>query len=313
MNMNPTAIRTIYKAFGLTIASDIALPELLRETDQACEADVYIEKADLTHAWNKRNGSDDYYAFESGEFMLNIDGTGIYSVRGGNRISFSPAAGAGETAVRLYLLGTCMGALLFQRKLLPLHGSAVVINGKAYAFVGDSGAGKSTLAAAFLRLGYPLLTDDVIAVTLDRDRVPLVIPAYPQQKLWQESLDRLGMQSDQYLPLYETKYAIPVASKFCKEPVPLAGIFELAKTDKEAMELRHLQGLDRLPILRYHTYRAFLIAHLGLEHWHFSTSVSVLDRVSLYQLHRPAAGFTMDDLVSRILNTVDEDAKISHG
>ena len=72
-------------------------------------------------------------------------------MRGGNRISFSPAAGAEETAVRLYLLGTCMGALLFQRKLLPLHGSAVVINGKAYAFVGDSGAGKSTLAAAFLK------------------------------------------------------------------------------------------------------------------------------------------------------------------
>ena len=38
-----------------------------------------------------------------------------------------------------------MGALLMQRKILPLHGSAIAIDGKAYAFVGDSGAGKSTL------------------------------------------------------------------------------------------------------------------------------------------------------------------------
>ena len=48
MNMNPAADTDVYKAFGLTIASDIALPELLRETDQACDADVYIERADLS-------------------------------------------------------------------------------------------------------------------------------------------------------------------------------------------------------------------------------------------------------------------------
>ena len=50
-------------------------------------------------------------------------------------------------------LGTCMGALLMQRKIFPFHGSAIAINGKAYAIVGDSGAGKSTLASAFLKKG----------------------------------------------------------------------------------------------------------------------------------------------------------------
>ena len=60
------------------------------------------------------------------------------------------------------------GALLMQRKILPLHGSAVAIDGKAYAIVGDSGAGKSTLASAFLNKGYQLLSDDVIAVSLSQ-------------------------------------------------------------------------------------------------------------------------------------------------
>ena len=73
---------------------------------------------------------------------------------------------ADEDKIRLYILGTCMGALLMQRKILPLHGSAIAIDGKAYAFVGDSGAGKSTLASAFLSKGYKLLSDDVIAVSL---------------------------------------------------------------------------------------------------------------------------------------------------
>ena len=61
-----------------------------------------------------------------------------------------------------------MGAILMQRKILPLHGSAIAIDGKAYAIVGDSGAGKSTLASAFLNKGYQLLSDDVIAVSLSK-------------------------------------------------------------------------------------------------------------------------------------------------
>ncbi|SDX12464.1 aldolase [Paenibacillus sp. CF384] len=313
--MNPAVKRTIYRAFGLTIASELALPELLRDADQTCEAEVYIDKDDLNQAWKERSGidSDDYYALDGDDFMLNIEGTAIYRVGGGNRITVSPNIGAEDTVVRLYLLGTCMGVLLFQRKLMPLHGSAVVINGKAYAFVGDSGAGKSTLAAAFLKRGYPLLTDDVIAVTFDRDRIPVVIPSYPQQKLWQESIDKLGMQSDRYLPLYETKYAIPAASMFCEEPVPLAGIFELVKTDRSGTELRHLQGLERLPTVRYHTYRHFLIPQLGLDQWHFSASVAIVDRINMYQLCRSASGFTVHDLVSRILNTVEDGIRISQG
>ena len=41
-----------------------------------------------------------------------------------------------------------------EKDILPLHGSAVAINGKAYAFMGNSGAGKSTLASALINQGY---------------------------------------------------------------------------------------------------------------------------------------------------------------
>lgn len=42
-----------------------------------------------------------------------------------------------------------MGAILFQKKILPVHGSAIDIDEKAYGFIGDSGEGKSILASAF--------------------------------------------------------------------------------------------------------------------------------------------------------------------
>ena len=113
----------------------------------------------------------------------------------------------------------------------------VAIDGKAYAFVGDSGAGKSTLASAFLNKGYQLLSDDVIAVSLSQDEhIPFVTPSYPQQKLWQESLNDFGMETSQLSIRFidrETKYCVPVSSKFFSEPLPLSRIFELVKTEDE--------------------------------------------------------------------------------
>lgn len=90
----------------------------------------------------------------------------------GKRIVVCPQPGADEKKVRLFILGTCMAVIMMQRGILPLHGSAVVIDGWAYAFVGHSGAGKSTLSAALASRGYPLLTDDVVALTWDAGEEP---------------------------------------------------------------------------------------------------------------------------------------------
>ena len=97
--------------------------------------------------------------------MFQIPDIATFLIQDGKTISFLPLKGYDEDIIRIYLLGTCMGSLLMQRKVYPLHGSAVVIDGKAYAFVGESGAGKSTLALTFLNHGYQLLSDDVIAVS----------------------------------------------------------------------------------------------------------------------------------------------------
>src|SRR5690625_2580817 len=151
--------------------------------------------------------------------MFQIEAVAIYLVKNGNEIFVSPFADAEVDQIRLYILGTCMGAILLQRRILPLHGSAVAIDGKAYAVVGNSGAGKSTLASAFLNRGYQLLSDDVIPVTLSDEGIPIVTPAYPQQKLWLKSLERFGMSSDHLRPIIgrETKFAVPVSTQFVKE------------------------------------------------------------------------------------------------
>jgi hypothetical protein len=57
------------------------------------------------------------------------------------------------------------------QELEVLHASAVALSGRAIAFLGPSGAGKTTLATRLLARGARLLTDDVLAVALDRGAV----------------------------------------------------------------------------------------------------------------------------------------------
>ncbi|KAB7708157.1 aldolase [Bacillus aerolatus] len=310
--MLSTLNKVVYKAFGLNVTSEIPLPELPEITDKGKGIDIVIELADLTDLWNELAEPNRYFIVKENSVLFQIPNTATYYIENGEKIIVSPMNGSNEGHVRLYILGTCMGALLLQRKTLPLHGSAIAINGKAYAIVGDSGAGKSTLASAFLNKGYQLLSDDVIPVSLTSDNIPIVTPAYPQQKLWQESLDAFGMEANEYRPIFdrETKFAIPVTSQFAAKSLPLAGVFELVKADTNEIVINPISSLQRLHTLFYHTYRNFLIARLGLMEWHFQMTAKIANKIQVYQLQRPINRFTANDLTSLILKTINKGVEV---
>ncbi|MFN7250072.1 MAG: aldolase [Anaerobacillus sp.] len=304
---------SFYQAFGLNILSELVLPELSLIADEQKICDIEIIKADLKNMWEELSeGTEDYFLYQKNLIMFRMPGTAIFSIENGNTIYVSPFEEAQEGHIRLYLLGTCMGAILMQRKILPLHGSAVAINGKVYAIVGDSGAGKSTLASAFLSRGYQLLSDDVIPVSFNEVNIPIVTPAYPQQKLWIESLDAFGMQSDLYRPIIdrETKFAIPVSDHFVNEALPLAGIIELTKTESSEIDIKPIKDLQRFHTLYYHTYRNFFISPLGLMEWHFNTSAKMLNKLEMYQIKRPISKFTAHDLTEVILSTITKEVSV---
>ncbi|MED4209314.1 aldolase [Priestia megaterium] len=306
--MIDTVEKTTYKAFGLTVSSELPLPELTQVNIGDEAADVVMEKSDLFTLWSEKLISNEDSIIQENLVVFYIPKTAIFLIENGNKILFSPMEGAQEDELRLYILGTCMGTVLLHRKILPLHGSAIAIDGKVYAIVGESGAGKSTLASAFLKRGYQLLSDDVIPVAVTDENVPVVIPAYPQQKLWIESLNEFEMESSDYQPIIdrETKFAIPVQSQFADEPLPLAGVFELVKTDQDEIELHSIQKLERFYTLFTHTYRNFFVQKSGLMDWHFSTLAKIVNKIELYQLRRPTSRFTAHDLTDLILTTLNK-------
>ncbi len=101
-----------------------------------------------------------------------------------------------------YLLGPVFGLLLRLQGRVCLHASAVEINGESVVFVGCEGAGKSTTAAAFARLGSPVLSDDIVVLHEEQGRFH-VLPAYPRVNLWPSSV-KLLYGSENALPLIAT-------------------------------------------------------------------------------------------------------------
>ncbi|UOR13776.1 phosphoenolpyruvate carboxykinase (ATP) [Halobacillus amylolyticus] len=310
--MVDTLKRTAYKAFGFRVTSELPLPELPADEMKSDKLEISIEQADLTRLWEKKSKPNRHFVIEQDLCMFKVPNLAIFLIEEGSKITFSPLDNAREDQLRLYILGTCMGAVLVQRKILPLHGSAIAINGKAYAIVGDSGAGKSTLASVFLKKGYPLLSDDVIPVTLSEEDIPIVTPAYPQQKLWVESLNEFGMESHHYKPIIdrENKFAIPVLDQFASKRLPLAGVFELVKTNEDGTVIHPIENLHKLHTLFNHTYRNFMIGRSGLMDWHFNTSAKILSQIDLYQLRRPVSHFTAHELTDLILSTLKIEEKM---
>lgn len=300
-------LKTYYKAFGLQIESEYALPEL-SVSKQSEMVDVKIEMKDLTSVWLQHQ-KESNLVIDNRNVMFQIANTATYFVKDGKTIIVSPADGADERKVRLFILGTCMGIILMQRNILPLHGSAVSINGYVYAIVGESGAGKSTLASALIKKGYPLLSDDVIAVSLDEDNFPIVTPSYPQQKLWQESLDHFGMNSDELSPIFarETKFSVPVHRYFQPQAQRLMGVFELTIKDHGPVEWKTVNSLDRFRLLGEHTYRQYLLEHLGLLEWHFKMMSEIIKKVTLFRISRPTDSFTAHTITNLIENIVKKE------
>jgi ABC-type dipeptide/oligopeptide/nickel transport system ATPase component len=103
----------------------------------------------------------------------------------------------------------------------------------AIALVGPSGSGKSSTAAAFARLGYPVLTDDKVAIMQMNDCFQ-VEPAYPSVRLWSDSVSSLFGSEDalpRIAPNWDKRF-LDLNSpgfQFQSDPLPLAAIYFLGE------------------------------------------------------------------------------------
>lgn len=287
-----------YQAFGLIICSDLELPELM-PAEGVPEANIifgHVSDRIPLPTFRTRN-----YTASRDRFFFKVDGIGKYYVENGSVIVVEPEPTANPHLLRLYLLGTAMGALLLQRRTLPIHGSAVEINGLCFIFSGISGAGKSTLASALREKGCRLLTDDVAAVKFDEAGLPWVQPGYPLQRLWKDSLEKTGAKAGNVVLMHKKeKYMFRVDDAFFHKQLRLAALCELVPEDVESVHFIELFGSEKLKVVIRNTYRSAFINVFGLMELNFRQCMSVANACRVFRMTRPAGRYTIERQVEII-------------
>ncbi|HEU5022550.1 MAG TPA: hypothetical protein VFT60_11685 [Bryobacteraceae bacterium] len=180
-------------------------------------------------------------------------------IRDGKSIEFE-ANPAQDPIATLHILGSCTGALLFQRGLIPLHGNTTESKYGVAMFAGKIGAGKSATSMAMLARGHRLVADDISAVSVDAGQdqaAPSVLPGFPRLKLWRASLQHFDRNPAQFQRLRPglDKFHVPVSDQFLGEPQPLRAIYILQPGDTTEVRVRNLSGLAKLEALRPHLYK----------------------------------------------------------
>jgi hypothetical protein len=176
-----------------------------------------------------------------------------------------------ETDQQALGFGLAGPILLFVRHVRGspgLHASALVIGEDAIAFLGPQRSGKSTLAAALLRVGATLLTDDALPLAVRDDGI-CGYPGLPFMKLWRETAHHtlnLGDDLPRLVPgvdkrLLELEGRFPVAP----EPATLRALYVLnrydpVRTGRSDIALEPLTQKEALLALLAHTFgRAYLL------------------------------------------------------
>ena len=290
-----------YKAYQLNIHAEFPIPEFSRG-DETANADVIIRLGSVPDALENVTGKGVLYQATADRFLFKMDEVGSYLTQNGNEIIVAPASSSLESDVRVFLLGSCLGALLHQRGLLVLHAGAIHTEKGAVLFTGPSGSGKSTILGEMMRRGYKMMVDDVCAVNLDGAGHPQVLPGYPRTRLWRDAAQKLeqdigGMERTR--PTME-KYERQASEQYWDQPARLHRIYLLTASNKDELKLDQVPRIRTFNIVTHNTYRKQFLDGLEMRASHFNLAAAAARQTAVVHVTRPSHPFRLTELADLI-------------
>lgn len=300
-----------YRVYGLTLQSPLCLP-CPRATSRV-RPDVRLRAGSATRfvraraecaparnprAWFRCG------RLRDGTTYLRWDGLFEFLIsRDGRRILYHRHKQATLESFTVYLVGQVLSFSFLSFGTDPLHGTSVVVDGEAVALLGDCGYGKSTLAAALLARGFPIVTDDLIALE-QRDTRWVVHPGIPRIKLFHSVARRVLGSSLGGTPMNNgtSKLVIPLkARQTVPQAMPLKAVYVLSDVGRRralgpaGVRIEHLSGreafleviraafnllvLERTRVAGQFAFAARLVADVPVRRLTYPRNLSLLPAV----------------------------------
>lgn len=284
-----------YHAFGLNISSEIELPGMLEAPDDEVDVKISLEELIIPSTPDGPN-----YFLDQEDVYLWWDDIGKVRINDGKEITVDLIAG--ENQMIPFLLGPVMAFLLHQRGFLVLHGSSVKINHGAIAFLGYRTFGKSTTAINLYKRGYPLITDDILAIKFDKKGKALVYPGYMHVRLSHDSFHNVKDTTDILTPIRTIagKQFCDTSHGFSPEPLDLKRIYILDKSDRTGITT--LSSQKDLVDLIIHS-----VAHrIFNEKDQANNLIQIANLINNIQIRRLEIVHSFND-ISKIIEVIEED------
>ncbi len=290
-----------YWGFGLNIKSEIAFPELLVHNSDSSDVQICMGTVPASIEGVFIDEPEVNYTINNNELLFRVKNIAKYYATNGNSIIVEIEDIKNEMrTIRLYILATVMASVLLQRKLLPLHASAIIMDNQLILITGDSGAGKSTALAGLIKKGHAVFSDDVI-VLHNKLATVVATASYPMIKLWDDTMVKLEHElfDDRSFIIKPgmDKYGIFFHKQFNQNSYAVKKIIILKKNGINQIVSRKITGAEIFKELAKQIYRPMLLQDNNLLLLTFNLFSSLMNTVSVYEITRPEECSPTDLLV----------------
>lgn len=287
------------RVYGLDLIGDFdPLPTIAPIPELAANA-VTIRRAKVPAEFTDLLTADTDFCNLPNVSIQRFAGIGTFLVRDGKEIMVDTSREVSATAIKLWLMGPVLAAVLYQRGQVPIHGNGIDLGDRSVIVSGDSGAGKSTLTCDMLARGHRLISDDVCVV---RWPGPAIAPGLAEMKLWSDTLNRMEGNETYPVPGRPGKFHVTLTpEQVCSKPPPLSSIWILSpRAEASKLTIEEISGPALLKSLSPMTYRT---GHIG-GHGRFSEMFDFVKRLSenihVYQAEFPEGRYYAEEIESKI-------------
>jgi hypothetical protein len=247
-----TALRNRGVCFGFEIRSSLPFRFLRAGHGEPVEVSTEEEitpfpEETLVVEWKPREGRPFHgrvYQDEGGRYRVWTSDAGWFLVDPAER-SIVAQEGIDDLRREVRLLTTPLLLLMVEQGDLPLHASAVEINGRAFLFGAPSRFGKTTMAAGFHAAGQRVLAEDVACVRFNDE--PMVIPGPALLRLRRDVAEQLELGGVDQLGEDPDRLFLALAGERAgdAQALPLGGLI-LLRGDSPETRLARVTGPDLL-------------------------------------------------------------------